>query len=54
MFFVSWPAQSRLLSEAIAQHVPVAWAHINVVGETDFSDEKFRDALGILSLKSNA
>ena len=54
MFFVSWPAQSRLLFEVIAQHAPAAWAHINVVGEYDFSVEKSRDALGIFPLKSGA
>ena len=48
MFFVSWPAQSRLLFEVIAQHAPAAWAHIN------FSVEKSRDALGIFPLKSGA
>ena len=48
------PAQSKLLSEVIAQHAPVAWAHINILGEYDFSDEKLRDALGILPLKSGA
>ncbi len=36
----------------IATHSPVAWAHINLLGEYDFSDEKLRDSTGILSLKS--
>ena len=56
MFFVSClcDAQSRLLSEVIAQHAPAAWAHINVVGEYDFSVEKSRDALEIFPLKSGA
>ena len=60
MFFVSpvppcgAPAQSRLLSEVIAQHSPTAWAHINVLGEYHFSNEKLRDTLGILPLKSAA
>ena len=48
------PAQSKLHSEVIAQHAPAAWAHINMLGEYDFPDEKFRDALGILPLKSGA
>ena len=48
------PAQSKLLSEVIAQHAPAAWAHINMLGEYDFSDEKLRYALGILPLKSGA
>ncbi len=32
----------------------MSWAHINMLGEYDFSDEKLRDALGILSPKSVA
>ena len=42
------------LRRAIAHHAPAAWAHINMLGEYDFSDEKLRDALGILPLKSGA
>lgn len=38
----------------IAAHAPMAWAHVNMLGEYDFSDEKLRDALGILPLKSAA
>lgn len=48
-------AESREnLRRAIAAHAPMAWAHINMLGEYDFSDEKLRDALGILTLKSTA
>ena len=47
-------AQSRLLSDVIEQHAPAAWAHINLLGEYDFSDEKLRGAPGILPLKSRA
>jgi len=36
------------LIRAIAAHVPMTWAHINMLGEYDFSDEKLRDTLGIL------
>jgi hypothetical protein len=32
----------------------MAWAHINMLGEYDFSDEKLRDSVGILPLKSAA
>lgn len=39
---------------AIAAHAPMAWAHINMLGEYDFSEEKLRDVLGILPLKSAA
>ena len=42
------------LRRVIAAHAPVAWAHINMLGEYDFSDDKLRDALGILPLKSAA
>ena len=42
------------LRRAIAAHAPVAWAHINMLGEYDFSDEKLRDVIGILPLKSAA
>ncbi|ATW34760.1 hypothetical protein BJP43_10230 (plasmid) [Candidatus Williamhamiltonella defendens] len=36
------------LIRAIAAHVPMTWAHINMLGEYDFSDEKLRYTLGIL------
>lgn len=42
------------LRRTIAAHAPMAWAHINMLGEYDFSDEKLCDALGILPLKSTA
>ena len=32
----------------IAVHSPMSWAHINMLGEYDFSDEKLKDSLGIL------
>ena len=32
----------------------MVWAHINMLGEYDFSEDKLREALGILSLKSAA
>ena len=38
----------------IAVHSPMSWAHINMLGEYDFSDEKLRDSVGILPLKSAA
>ena len=40
------------LRRAIAGRSPMAWAHINMLGEYDLSEEKLRDSLGILSLKS--
>ena len=42
------------LRRAIAVHAPAAWGHINMLGEYDFSEEKLRDALGILPPKSGA
>ena len=38
----------------VATRSPMSWAHINMLGEYDFSEEKLRDALGILPLKSVA
>ena len=38
----------------IASHSPMSWAHINMLGEYDFSEEKLRDALGILPPKKAA
>lgn len=42
------------LRRAIASHSPMSWAHINMLGEYDFSDEKLKDSVGILPLKSAA
>ena len=43
---------------AVANHSFIAWAHINLLGEYDFSDEKLRDSVGIpppkIMLKSRA
>ena len=32
---------------AVANHSVISWAHINLLGEYDFSDEKLRDSVGI-------
>ena len=48
------PAQSKPLSEVVARHATAAWVHINMLGEYDFSDEKLRDTIGNLPLKSGA
>ena len=46
-------AQNREnLMRFIETHSPVAWAHINLLGEYDFYDEKLRDSVVILPLKS--
>ncbi|MBT5169762.1 MAG: Tn3 family transposase [Opitutales bacterium] len=39
------------LLRLIAAHSPMSWAHINMLGEYDFSEEKLRDTLGILPPK---
>ena len=41
----------KLLLTAIATHSVVSWAHINLLGEYDFSDEKLQDSVGILPPK---
>ena len=38
--------KDRLLS-AISSHSLVSWAHINLLGEYDFSDENMKDSVGI-------
>lgn len=40
------------LLKSIITHSVVSWAHINMLGEYDFSDEKLRDTVGILPPKS--
>lgn len=46
-------ARENLL-HLIAAHSPMSWAHINMLGEYDFSEEKLRDTLGILPPKNAA
>jgi TnpA family transposase len=46
-------AKDHLL-RMIATHSPMSWAHINLLGEYDFSEEKLRDSVGILPLKPAA
>lgn len=48
-------AESRdHILKLIAAHSPMSWAHINMLGEYDFSDEKLKDSVGILPLKAVA
>ncbi len=42
------------LLKSIITHSIVSWAHINLLGEYDFSDEKLKDSVGILPLKMTA
>ena len=52
-FPAALPADAREnLRRADAAHAPAAWTRINMFGECGFSDEKLRDVLGILLLKS--
>lgn len=41
------------IRRTIEKHSPMSWAHINMLGEYDFSEEKLKDSIGILPLKSN-
>jgi TnpA family transposase len=43
-------AREKLL-RTIATHSPITWAHINMLGEYDFSDEILQDSTGILPPK---
>ena len=36
---------------SIKAHSPMTWAHINLLGEYDFSDKKMQDSCGILPAK---
>jgi hypothetical protein len=40
--------RERLLT-AIKNHSPISWAHINLLGEYDFSEDRMQDSLGILA-----
>ena len=46
------PEERDQLLRTIATHSPIAWAHINMLGEYDFSDEKLQDATGVLPPKN--
>ncbi len=45
------PAQYKTLLATISTHSVMSWAHINMLGEYDFSDEKLKDSFGIRSPK---
>ena len=40
-------AQREALLDAVAHSSAVAWRHINLLGEYDFSEEKLQDSVGI-------
>ncbi|WP_374847593.1 hypothetical protein [Brucella thiophenivorans] len=39
------------MMKTIKAHSPQSWAHINMLGEYDFSDKTLADSFGILPLK---
>ena len=41
------PEQRQILLSSITRHSVMSWAHINMLGEYDFSDEKLQDSFGI-------
>jgi TnpA family transposase len=41
--------QQKILLSAISSHSVMSWAHINMLGEYDFSDIKLKDSFGIRS-----
>ena len=45
------PKHSTALLDIIKTHSPQSWASFNMLGEFDFSDEKFQDTTGVLSPK---
>lgn len=45
------PGQKQALMTAITTHSMLSWAHINLLGEYDFSDDKLRDSFDPISLK---
>ncbi|MBF0381801.1 MAG: Tn3 family transposase [Magnetococcales bacterium] len=51
--FTDQEARENLL-RTITSHSVMTWAHVNMLGEYDFSDEKLKDSAGILPLKSAA
>jgi TnpA family transposase len=48
------PEQKNKLLSAISSHSPMSWAHTNLLGEYDFSDENLKDTAGIRLPKSAA
>ncbi len=44
--------RERLLT-AIKNHSPISWAHINLLGEYDFSEERMQDSLGVLTYQKD-
>ena len=51
---IDTPEQKDKLLLAISSHSPMSWAHTNLLGEYDFSDEKLKDTAGIRFPKFSA
>lgn len=47
------PKQKEQLLASIASHSVISWAHTNMLGEYDFSDNKLKDSVGILPPKKS-
>ena len=41
------PEQRKILLQIISKHSVISWAHINMLGEYDFSDEKLQDSFNL-------
>ena len=48
------PHEQEKIMEAMKTHSPMSWAHVNLLGEYDFSEEKMKDSCDILPTKSTA
>ncbi|WP_032112541.1 Tn3 family transposase [Candidatus Paracaedibacter symbiosus] len=48
------PKQQKALITAISTHSVMSWAHVNMLGEYDFSDEKLSDSFNICPQKLRA
>ncbi len=46
--------KKKQLLSVISTHSVITWAHINMLGEYDFSEEKRKDSVGILPPKMAA
>lgn len=44
--------EKEQILNSVKKHSPMSWAHINLLGEYDFSDEKMADMHGILPAKT--
>ncbi|WP_157140192.1 Tn3 family transposase [Roseibium aggregatum] len=47
------PETRAEMMKTIKAHSPQSWAHINMLGEYDFSDKKLADCFDILPLKTS-